>query len=343
MANAFTGTGAMSNIVQTAYDRALEFALRAQPMFRQVADKRPVQQAMPGSSVVFSLYQDLAQQITPLNELVDPDAVAAGNPTTVSVTLNEYGNSILVSNKLDLLSFTDVTAGLVNQVAWNLIDSVDLIVQNVLAAGTQTVRLGGGTTGGLFGYGFGTTPTNPVALNTIGGAADANIANSSMNSTVARASVVQLRTNKVHPNKGSMFTAYIHPQVSYDLRRETGAAAWRDPHNYSAADNIWAGEIGAYEGAAYIETPRVQNVQSGAAYSGASAPAGASRVYNTYYTGQQALAEAVAEEFHTIRGPVVDKLTRFQPLGWYGVAGWSLYRPESLIVAQTTSTLRPTS
>lgn len=341
MANAFTGTTALSNLVQTAYDRALEFALRAQPMFRMVADKRPVQQSMPGSSVVFEIYQDLTQQITPLNELVDPDAVAAGNPTTVSVTLNEYGNAILVSNKLDLFSFTDVTAGLVNQVAWNLIDSVDLIVQNVLATGTQTLRRSG-TTGAL-GYGFGTTPVNPVALNQIGGAADSNIANSVFNSDMARFATTQLRTNKVHPNKGSYYTAYIHPQVSYDLKRETGAGSWRQPHEYSAPGNIWASEIGEYEGAVYIESPRGQNTQVGAAYSGSSAPAGASRVYNTYFTGQQALAEAVAEEFHTVRGPVVDKLTRFQPLGWYGVAGWSLYRPEALIVAQTTSSARPTS
>jgi len=325
VANAFTGTGAMSNLVQTAYDQALEFALRKQPMFRQVADKRPVQQSMPGSSVVFSLYQDLAQNITPLNELVDPDAVAGGNPTTVSVTLNEYGNAILVSNKLDLFSFTDVTEGLVNQVAWNLIDSVDLIVQNILAAGTQTIRTSGG---GVVGYGFGTTPTNPVALTAID-------SDSFFTSDMARLATTQLRTNAVHPNKGSLYTAYIHPQVSYDLRRETGAAAWRDPHNYSAADNIWAGEIGSYEGAAYIETPRAQNVQSGAGAGGTQ-----TRVFNTYYTGQQALAEAVAEEFHTVRGPVVDKLTRFQPFGWYGVAGWALYRPEALIVAQSTSSAR---
>lgn len=325
MANAFTGTAAMGNLVQTAYDRALEFALRAQPMFRMVADKRPVQQSMPGSSVVFEIYQDLAQSITPLNELVDPDAVAAGNPTTVSVTLNEYGNSILVSNKLDLFSFTDVTAGLVNQVAWNLVDSVDLLVQNVLATGTQTIR----TDGTTVGYGFGSTPTNPIALTAID-------SDSFFTSNMARLAVTQLRTNKVHPNKGSYYTAYIHPQVSYDLRRETGAAAWRDPHNYSAAGNIWAGEIGEYEGACYIETPRCQNVQSGA-----GAGATQTRVFNTYFTGQQALAEAVAEEFHTVRGPVVDKLQRFQPLGWYGVAGWSLYRPESLIVAQSTSSARP--
>ena len=332
MANAFTGTTAMANLVQTAYDRALEFALRAQPMFRMVADKRPVQQAMPGSSVVFELYQDLAQAITPLNELVDPDATAAGNPTTVSVTLNEYGNAILVSNKLDLFSFTDVTAGLVNQVAWNLVDSVDLLVQNVLAAGTQTVRRDGTT--GAIGYGFGTTPTNPVALTSVGVSGGAG--NSTLSSDIARFSVTQLRTNKVHPNKGSYYTAYVHPQASFDLKKETGAGSWRQPHEYSAPGNIWASEIGEYEGACYIETPRAQNTQSGA-----GAGANQARVFNTYYTGQQALAEAVAEEFHTVRGPVVDKLTRFQPLGWYGVAGWSLYRPEALVVAQTSSTARP--
>src|SRR5437899_729092 len=295
MANAFTGTTAMANLVQTAYDRALEFALRAQPMFRMVADKRPVQQAMPGRSGVFELYQDLAQQITPLNELVDPDAAAAGNPTTVSVTLNEYGNAILVFNKLDLFSFTDVTAGLVNQVAWNLVDSVDLLVQNTLAAGTQTVRRGGGT----IGYGFGTTPTNPIATSAITGT-------DIFSSNMARLSVAKLRTNKVHPNKGSYYTAYIHPEVALDLRAETGAAAWRHPHNYSAAGNIWAAEIGEYEGACYIETPRAQSALTGSG--------GTTRVFNTYFTGQQPHAEALAAAFHTVRGPVVDKLTRFQPL-----------------------------
>lgn len=333
MANAYTGTAAMANLVQPTFDRALEFELRSATLFRQIADKRPVQQAMPGSSVTFELYRDLAVQKTPLNELVDPDAVSAGNPTTVSVTLNEYGNAILVSNKLDLFSFTDVTAGLVNIVAWNMIDTIDGVVQDVLAAGTQTLRRSGAT--GALGYGFGSTPTNPVALTAIDSQTGAALANSVFNSDMARRAVTQLRTNKVHPNKGSYYTAYIHPQVSEDLQRETGEAGWRAPHNYSAAGNIWAGEIGAYHGAAYIETQRVQNVQSGA-----GAGATQTRVFNTYFTGQQALAEAVAEEFHTVQGPVVDKLTRHQPFGWYGVAGWTLYRPESLIVAQSAASAR---
>ena len=316
MANAFTGSAAMSNLVQTSYDRALEFALRKQPMFRQIADKRPVQQSMPGSSVVFELYQDLAPATTPLNELVDPDAVAAGNPTQVTVTLNEYGNSILVSNKLDLFSFTDVTAGLVNQVAWNLVDSVDFVVRAVLNGGTNYIRDNGAS-----------GPVYNGAQTTVGTAATDTFA-----SSFVRLAVAKLRGNAVHPNKGSYYTAYIHPDVAHDLRAETGAAAWRDPHNYSAAENIWAGEIGEYEGAVFIETPRATiQVNAGAG--------GTVDVYNTLFTGQQALAEAVAEEFHTVRGPVVDKLTRFQPLGWYGVAGWSIYRQESLIRAESASSI----
>ncbi len=73
MGNAYTDTTAVAGLVKTAYDRYVEFALRSVPMHRSIADKRPVQQAMPGSSVVFSLYQDLAAASSTLTETTDPD------------------------------------------------------------------------------------------------------------------------------------------------------------------------------------------------------------------------------------------------------------------------------
>ena len=75
MANAYTDTSTSSlgtSLVQTAYDRYVEFALRAMPLIRDVADKRPVQQAMPGSSVVFQLYTDLSAVTGTLTETTDP-------------------------------------------------------------------------------------------------------------------------------------------------------------------------------------------------------------------------------------------------------------------------------
>jgi len=321
MANAFTDTTAMSNAVQTAYDKFFEFALRAQPLFRQVADKRPAQQTAPGGSVVLERYQDLATAVTPLTEAVDPDSVAIGNPTTTTITLNEYGNPVLRTRKLYLFSLTDVDPAIANIVAFNAADSIDSVVQTVLRAGTNVIQRKAGTVS----YVTNGTLTTPVGTTMT--------ATDGYTSVMARLAVVKLRTNKAVPRKGSLYWCAIHPEVSYDLRSETGAAAWRDPHNYSAAGNIWAGEIGAYEGAFYVESPRCYNAVD------AGTGDNTVRRFRTYYAGQQALAEAVADEFHTVAGPITDKLMRFRPLGWYGVAGWARYREEALVRAESTSTI----
>ena len=96
---------------------------------------------------------------------------------------------------------------------------------------------------------------------------------------------------------------------------------------------MWAGEIGQYEGAYFVESPRCYNAVD------AGTGDNTVRRFRTYVCGQQALAEAVADEFHIVAGPVVDKLMRFRPLGWYGVAGWARYREEALIRIETTSSI----
>lgn len=143
MANAYSDTTALSGLVKTAYDRYVEFALRSQPLIRSLADKRPVQQAMPGSSVVFSLYQDLAAVTGTLTETTDPDAVAISNTNTVSVTLYERGNSVLQTKKLGEFAFSDVDPAVANMVAFNLADSLDKVVNATLITGTNVLY--GGT------------------------------------------------------------------------------------------------------------------------------------------------------------------------------------------------------
>jgi N4-gp56 family major capsid protein len=127
-----------------------------------------------------------------------------------------------------------------------------------------------------------------------------------------------------------MFWAGIHPEVSHDLRAETGAGSWRQPHEYQSNDQIWAGEIGNFEGAFFVESPRLYTATDGAA---------SAKVYRTFMAGAQALAEAVAEEPHTVIGPVTDKLMRFRPIGWYGVLGFSVYRDEALYRIETGSSI----
>ena len=311
-----SGTVVGANLVTQAYDRLVEFALRSVPSFRAVADKKVGNQTHAGSSVLFQLYNDLAVATTALTETVDPDAVAIPATTTVAVTLNEYGNSIISTRKLDLFSLADVEPALANIVAYNMNDSLDTIVRGVLATSTQVIReiAGAISTAAVTGV----SATDTIKAKDI------------------RYTVAKMRAANVVPRRGSLFASYIHPEVSHDLRAETGAGAWRQPHEYVDPSGIYAGEIGTFEGVAFIESPRLPNSQAGAG-SGTTQ----TRVYDTFIMGQQALAEAVAEEPHTVIGPVTDKLMRLRPIGWYGVLGWNLYRPEAMWRVQTASSVRP--
>lgn len=314
MAN--TDTSALSNLVQAAYDRLVEFNLRSQPLFRTLADKKPAQQAMPGSSVVFQLYSDLSDATSTLTEGTDVTAVAVGNTTTVTATLAEYGNAVVATRKLRLLSLSDVDPAIAEMVAYNMASSVDTLVQTELRNTTNKASIQGGTL-------------------TLSGAAVGSVTGTDViTSAQIRAVVAKLRANNVVPVKGQLFPCYIHPEVSHDLRAEAGSnAGWRDPHVYSAPDAIWAGEIGAYEGAYFIESPRCYNALDSGATDNTI------RNFRTYFLGQQGLAEAVAEEPHLVLGPVTDKLMRFRPVGWYGVLGWKRYREEALLRVETTSSI----
>jgi N4-gp56 family major capsid protein len=242
MANAFNDTSSMAGLVQTAYDRYVEFALRAQPMIRAVADKKPVQQAMPGSSVVFSLYNDLAAATSTLTETTDPDAVALSNVDTVSVTLNEYGNASLVTRKLQLFSLSDVDPAVADIIAFNMADSLDIVAQNTLRQGTNVI--------------YGGTRTSTATVT----------ASDTIDSADIRKAVAKLRSNKAVPRAGSLYWVGIHPEVSHDLRAESGSVGWRDTHAYTDASlgNLFAGTIGTYEGAFFVENSRMFSAKDGA-------------------------------------------------------------------------------
>jgi N4-gp56 family major capsid protein len=315
MANVFTDTSGGSlgtSLVQTAYDRLVEFALRTQPMFRTFATKRPERQAMPGSSVVFQLYNDLAAATTPLTETVDPDSVAIGNTSSVTVTLNEYGNAALVTRKLQLFSLADVDPAIADIIAYNMADSIDVLAQTPLRGGSNVIR-------------------EIAGVMTIGGATNTVTSSDTVKSRDFRAAVAKLRGAAAVPVRGTYYGAVVHPDVSMDLRAETGAGGWRTPQEYGASqERIFAGEIGTYEGAIFVENPRCYKATDGSS---------SETVFRSYVVGRQALAEAVAEEPHVVIGPVVDKLMRFRPIGWYGVLGWNRYREAALWRVETAGSL----
>jgi N4-gp56 family major capsid protein len=235
-----TTSGSLSALVTAAYDQYVRMALRSIPVMRSLADVKPVQQAMPGSSVVFSIYSDLAQATSTLSESADVSSIALGNPNAVTVTLNEYGSAVTTTKKLNLTSFNDVDSALADIIAYNAADSIDNVVGQVLSAGTNVLYSAGPS---------GSAPTSSAGVLPVDTIRVADIRNA----------VVTLRTNKALPRMGELYAAYLHPRQSADLRAETGTGGFQELTQYVDRTPFVAGAVGVIEGAFIVETPRVLN------------------------------------------------------------------------------------
>jgi N4-gp56 family major capsid protein len=340
---------------------------------------------MPGDVITLQRYVDMAKKTGTLTEDADVTAPALATPTQTQIQLQEFGNAAIVTRKLQLTSLADVDPDIATLIARNMADSIDEVVMQKLITGANVIRVGNGASPAGVGV------TNTITADQI------------------RKGVAKMRTNNVSGKKGSLYWCGIHPEVSHDLRAATGAGSWRLPHEYNANQNIWAGEIGQFEGAYFVESPRLYNAVDGAdgtpftavnsvtvtatgssaaftitaslslstvakvgdkvsgtgiatgakitaisasglvltlslantgAVSGTLQVTPVAKVYRTILAGKQALAEAVAEEPHTVIGPVTDTLKRFRPIGWYGVLGFGIYREQSLFRIESSSTIQ---
>lgn len=312
---AFTQTSSLS-VDQAAFDQIAYFALRSELLFDAAADVQPVAQSMPGTSVAFTIFSELAEVTATLSETTDVTAVAMAD-SQVTVTLAEYGNAINTTAKLRGTSFLDVDTVAANLIGYNAGSSIDTVVANVLKGAANIVFGGGGAT----------TPTSnaTVAAEDILAADDIRIV------------TAQLRGSKAQTFNG-MYMAFIHPDVSYDLRRETGAAAWREAHNYQNIGPIYNGEIGAFEAVRFVETPRSPLDLTGGANDTVD-------LYQTLIMGRQSLAKAHSITDgngaypKVVRGPVVDSLMRFNPMGWYWLGGYGIFREAALRSINSSSSL----
>lgn len=307
MPDAFISTSTQAALVEGAVDRYVRSALRHTPVLRSIADTRPVQVDKPGSSVSLYTYSDLAVATTPLTETSDPDAVAIGDPTPTTITLNEYGVATIATVRVKNFAFSDIDPNQMDQVAYNMRNTLDTLVRDELSGGTNVIYSGDATSTASTGN------DDVFASNDV------------------RQAVTTLRRNAAQGKRGDLYGCWLHPDVAFDLRKETDAAGWRTAHINAAPDLIWPGEIGVYEGAFFVESARMKVAQDG------TAATPDAFVYRTIFAGKEALAEAVAIEPGARIGVVPDKLNRFFPLGWYGLLGWKRFRESALVRVESGS------
>ena len=313
MADVFTGatsasgSGQLTNQVLTAYQRSALFALRDELIFDQFARVRPGNLTSPGTPVQFLFWSDLSTATTPLSEVVDVDAVGLSDSTR-SVTPAEYGNAVLMTLRIRvdnyLIGWDADVSNIVNR---NMVETIDELARTELDNATNTNTVDGGAESAL-------TSTDVITAAKI------------------RENQAALKKANVMPmDGGGQYTAVIHPDVAYDLKVETGDAAWLTPHAYVDTSNIYNNEIGTFGGFRFTESNRGDiNVDGGNS---------TTDVYSTYFLGADALAKAESVPPHIVMGPVTDKLMRFQPLGWHFYSGWKILREASVRVLLTASSI----
>lgn len=297
----------------TAFEQLAYFALRSQPMFEMVADVKSTNQSHPGSAVQFNIYNDLAQETSALTETSDVTPVALGD-SIVTVTLAEYGNAVTTTAKLRGTSFLNVDADAANIIGYNMGNSIDKIVQDVLVAGSNVA------------YGGDATSTATVD------------ASDTLDASDIRQTVAALRGDSAPTMDGGVYVGFIHPDVAYDLRSDSAVTDIIQYQIRQDGAGVRMGSIGTFGGVDFIETPRIDFT--------ADAGAGSTvDVYNTVICGKQALAKAhsrgagFGENPSVVFGPVTDSLRRFQTVGWYHLVGYNRFREASLRRIESASSL----
>lgn len=294
---------------QTAWDLATRFSLRPQLYFDSFATVKPTNADKPGSSVNFTFTADLAAATTALTENVDVTPVTFSD-SQINVTVAEYGNAIKTSALLRGTSFLPVNPVVTNLVGYNAGISFDTLARNALVAGDNVI--------------WGGDASSTATID----AADV------ISATDIRLIVARMRTASVM-DWGGWYVGFVHPDVAVDLRTETGGVPWQTPHAYDTSE-MYTGQIGAFEGVIWVETPRVALLTDGGATT--------TDVYQNLIFGQEALAKTFSQtvsgpEPMVRPGPVTDTLRRFVPVGWYWLGGFKILRQEAVRRLEVASSI----
>lgn len=316
MVDVFTTTGTV-DYDTAAYDLLLRYAYRPELYFDPWCDVQSTEVTHRGSSVRFFIQNDLAIATTPLTEDVDVSAVPLTD-TFVDVTMLEYGNATVVTARVEATSMMDVDAAAANVIGFNAGISVDTIARAPFFAGTNVA----------YATGSGSIITSRVTV------APAN----TLRAGDFRLAYAKLKGANVPTFDSGLYVAILHPDVAYDIKSETGDLGWRDPHVYSDPQAIYNGEIGAFEGFRVIVTPRAPYLVDAGTLS-------TTDVYQSAFMGHEGVAKGYSTgggygpDPIAVMGPVVDKLMRFQPIGWKHFVGYSTFRNAALRRVESSSSI----
>jgi len=230
-----TPTGAMSSTMKTYYNTELLENARPKLIFSQLG-KAQFLPANHGETVQWRKWNTFDKALTPLTEGVIPSGQRFGQ-SAVSVSVQQYGDYAAISDRLDLHAVDNVILGAAEEMGAAGGETADTLVRNELCTGTSVI--------------FADTTSDGVPTATPVGRYQLKADNNRLTPDTVSKAYTFLRKQKAPYFEGNKYVAVIHPSVTYDLRSNKD---WIEAHKYSAAREIFNGEIGELHGVRFIES-----------------------------------------------------------------------------------------
>lgn len=300
-----TGASSMSAEMKTFYEKRLIDQAEPALVHDQFGDPYPIP-ANGGKNIEFRKYDSLPKATTPLTEGVTPDGQTM-NVSTVTAEVKQYGGWVPITDTLQLTAIDNNILQATKIIASQAGRTLDTIVRDVLAGGTNVIyapKIGEG--------GVETAVTSRATLD----------ATCQLTSDLIARAATQLKAMNADPI-GTSFVGIIHPYVAYELRRDPD---WIDVHKYAQPDEIYNGEIGTLHGVRFVETSEAK------IWKGTGCPAGLA-VFSTLILGAHAYGST------EIEGGGLEHIVKQlgygdDPLNQRASVGWKAHKTAERLVEQ---------
>ena len=291
-----TGASGMSAEMKTFYEKRLIDQAEPALVHDQFGDPYPIP-ANGGKNIEFRKYDSLPKATTPLTEGVTPDGQTM-NVSTVTAEVRQYGGWVPITDTLQLTAIDNNIVQATKIIASQAGRTLDTIVRDVLAGGTNVIyapKIGEG--------GAETAVTSRATLD----------ATCQLTSDLIARAATQLKAMNTDPI-GTSFVGIIHPYTAYDLKKDP---AWVEAHKYASPEEIFEGEIGKIGNVRFVETSEAK------IWTGTGCPSGLA-VFGTLVLGAHAYATTELEGGglqHIVKqlGYGDDPLNQRASVGWKAV------------------------
>lgn len=303
----------LDNLTRVVYSREIEFKALPVMRFFQFATVKTELGTTPGLTIQMLTYDNLklGGKLTEGTRMT----TQALSSNMKSITVEEKGNAVAVSELLLQSSFDDVMASATALLGRDYALVLDCELRDTALKGTNKV--------------YASKKDGEKVTARTGLTADCTLKVSTIKDAIE-----VLATNNAPKYQGASWICFVHPHQSRTLRDDP---AWINASNYGAPEQLFTGEIGRIDDTRFIETTLMCNGASATTDPSHKAELKSTddtKVYQAVIFGDNYYAVAFGLPVELRDNGVID-FGREHGLAWYSIWGTGLLHDEYGVVIET--------